>query len=299
MKLLILASLLLVACNQIYGLDETRVHDAFEQFLDKDQDGIADGKDNCVDDANANQADRDIDGIGDECDGCDACPPCAVAANHDEDGDHIADGCDSCPVDAGETIDSDGDGIGDLCEHGTALQHRVLFDGFETPSVEWLEEGARWEVANDVVTVKSGFDGTSDAFLLHRPTALVTGTEWYVEATIHMSAITPRAAGFFLRTKNGGDNNRLCHVGRLGPTSYTLSATDGFTTPFVGPADGIVRLRVAAIDTPTPAHRLICSIVGTLNAYTTAETGIGYPLHVVLYSGARDVSFDYVNIVSP
>ena len=34
---------------------------------DEDDDGIADADDNCVDDANADQADADGDGIGDAC----------------------------------------------------------------------------------------------------------------------------------------------------------------------------------------------------------------------------------------
>lgn len=71
---------------------------------DGDQDGVADGKDNCPKDKNADQVDTDGDGKGDVCD-------------DDDDGDSVADAEDNCPLDANaDQADSDGDGEGDVCD---------------------------------------------------------------------------------------------------------------------------------------------------------------------------------------
>ncbi|PKN80240.1 MAG: hypothetical protein CVU47_09430 [Chloroflexi bacterium HGW-Chloroflexi-9] len=72
--------------------------------MDTDADGAADIGDNCPLAANADQADRDGDGLGDVCDG-------------DRDGDGAANATDNCP-DAANAIqaDIDGDGIGDACD---------------------------------------------------------------------------------------------------------------------------------------------------------------------------------------
>ncbi len=78
-----------------------------QEIADKDNDGIADGIDNCIDIANAQQIDADQDGTGDLCD-------------IDDDNDRIADGEDNCPTTANpKQADTDGDGAGDLCDVNT------------------------------------------------------------------------------------------------------------------------------------------------------------------------------------
>ena len=71
---------------------------------DSDADGIEDSVDNCPLISNPDQADNDMDGIGDVCD-------------EDDDNDGVADADDNCPLTANEDqVDYDGDGLGDVCD---------------------------------------------------------------------------------------------------------------------------------------------------------------------------------------
>jgi cytochrome c peroxidase len=70
-----------------------------------DGDGHVDSRDNCPSVANADQADRDGDGVGDACNDAD-----------DADGDEWADALDNCSTIANaDQADRDGDGVGDEC----------------------------------------------------------------------------------------------------------------------------------------------------------------------------------------
>jgi len=60
--------------------------------IDTDSDGVEDSQDNCPNNANANQADLDNDGLGDACDSQD---------NRDSDGDGVQNYQDTCPTQAG------------------------------------------------------------------------------------------------------------------------------------------------------------------------------------------------------
>ena len=74
------------------------------ETVDSDEDGVPDAADNCPNDANPDQADTDMNGIGDACDPLDS------------DGDGVSDGSDNCPfVYNPDQADSNGDGIGDEC----------------------------------------------------------------------------------------------------------------------------------------------------------------------------------------
>ncbi len=105
---------------------------------DTDLDTVPDWRDNCPNDANTDQADTDLDGIGDACEpAIDNCPTdpnktepgicgCGVAETGDTDGDGAHDCNESCPTDPFKTgsggcgcgnvdIDTDGDGVVDGC----------------------------------------------------------------------------------------------------------------------------------------------------------------------------------------
>jgi len=86
-------------------INNNLIGDACDDGLDSDLDGVPDGVDNCPGMANADQLDIDGDGIGDTCD-------------LDKDGDGLDNPQDNCPlVSNPDQADADMDGVGDACFH--------------------------------------------------------------------------------------------------------------------------------------------------------------------------------------
>jgi len=96
--------------------------------------------DNCPANYNWDQADTDLDGLGDACDPdidddgfpneLDNCPYVVNVGQEDGDGDLVGDACDNCPTTYNpEQYDENGDGIGDACDGYVHIWVDTLPDG--------------------------------------------------------------------------------------------------------------------------------------------------------------------------
>jgi hypothetical protein len=92
--------LVVAACNQAFDIGATELQiDA--PVIDTDGDGVVDAFDNCPQTPNPEQADEELDTIGNL---CDVCPLVADRAQEDYDGDRVGDACDPHPTLAGDCL---------------------------------------------------------------------------------------------------------------------------------------------------------------------------------------------------
>lgn len=285
----------LVACNPVFGIEETRGPDT-------DNDGLSDRDDNCVLAPNADQRDTDGDSLGDACDPCDgpqtgrdrdgdgfddACDICPDGANHDEDGDGVSDGCDPCPgvPDAGE--DADGDGVGDACDaNPTAANTRRFFDGFGPQQPGW----ATWfeppwiDVGDDLQPTSSISDGTWNF------AGDVTGVGWWMEVDVVTPSLTSgEEFGLYVRERPDGSQIMFCYASSPGGSEWT--ANDYMSAPLTLGATTRFRIRYLG------NGEVECLING--QRYATDPADIEGTSFVPNLSARRGVArFRWVDVVS-
>jgi hypothetical protein len=269
-----LAVVYLTGCNQVFGLDET-----VATATDRDDDGLLDVIDNCVDVANPRQENQDDDALGDACD------PCLVGSNEDEDSDALLDGCDSCPhVANADQANVDGDDLGDACDHDNQIEHtRVRFDGFATLTLDWIFGFVEWETVDGSARI-TAMPPSDDMGMWNRRIE-VTGKSWLIE-----TAVTPGATGGFaglLLRERIGTTEYPCYVEYDGGwTLHTVGVTRALPSLLSEPIR--IRLRKGATT-------MTCEIVG-VDSVTFPEndtrTGVG------LYTSSPAALFHYVEAVS-
>lgn len=172
---------------------------------DADEDNVADSLDNCLDEANLNQADLDSDGRGDVCDvdidgdgfnnDLDNCPLTASATqvdtdsdgdgnacDDDDDGDGTEDMQDAFPLDANYQLDSDGDGLPDRYEAENGLNLNDSADATADLDGDGRNNLAEFQQGSDVgaddvapvLTIPS--DRVAQAIGILTPVAIGTAT---------------------------------------------------------------------------------------------------------------------------
>jgi hypothetical protein len=144
-----------------------------------------------IDSGNSN--DLDGDGVPNTSDNC---PTTANADQADEDGDRVGDVCDPCPTSVNNT-DTDHDGVGDDCDPhpGSAMDHLILFEGFNHGiPTGWVTLGA-WTAGSGELTVTAG----DNAIAALGDTIELTGHETIsshaVVTTIASDQADPRSVG--------------------------------------------------------------------------------------------------------
>jgi Thrombospondin type 3 repeat len=272
---------LATACNELYGLEETRVRPPTPADVDTDRDGIADDRDLCPGVADPAQDDLDGDGFGDA---CDHCPKVATTENHDEDGDSHGDACDLCPSDPDFQKDGDGDGVGDLCDNDFATQNRLLlFDPFFEVGDGWEQTGV-WSSFGDAVT---GAPGSR----LQWPAAVLDETRSYwLDVGVTFVSQLDRGDQFGLELVAGdGRVVASCLV-----TCDAACTLDLVPSESLGPVFAAVPVTILAMR--KNPFRLACVLDGTIATDEQAMTPPVLPPATVRLVGSPKVRFRYVSI---
>lgn len=265
----------LAGCNEIYGLDATRLGGEG----DVDGDGVLDGADNCVRIANPGQVDSDGDGKGDACgliclagdrtnkdldrdridDGCDPCPRApqqdAQGRVLDEDADGAYDACDNCPgTPNADQANGDNDALGDACDAGSGAQGRILFDPFWRLLPAWA--ATTWQVGDGIARATAG----GELRLLGVELAM-SGQTWIVEAGVNLpGAPTSGRFGFDFAAGNGKIE---CVIERrVNGFDLVVAGSTVLAVTALPVTSGFVRLR-AYIHVDSVSKYLHCEAAGT------------------------------------
>jgi hypothetical protein len=161
---------------------------------DYDSDGVVDGQDNCVYVVNPDQADRDMDGLGDICDD----EPDGPMGDYDDDGDGVVDGLDNCINDVNpDQLDSDEDGQGDACDETPTTETTVTTVPDSTTTVP--PGGSAPTAGPEVSVLPSTVGAAGGAGVLPRTGAgtglLVTGAAGVALCLVGLVAVRRGARG--------------------------------------------------------------------------------------------------------
>lgn len=262
---------LVLGCNQVYGLDATR--EKPPDPPDPDGDSVY-GDDNCPFVANSEQEDSDDDGVGNA---CDLCPDNFGPTNHDEDGDLRGDLCDRCPSTPDFDDDTvDNDGVPNACDAQIGIRsQQMIFDSFETfDEARWQPLGGAWHSLGDSIAMIEP-PQVDDQGL--RSDVELDGFFW----TVHVGIFAPRQ----YRDGDGVGIRMIDGTGKLvvrcgieckpGLCNQVVASPGGMGTSGLNAARPISLLQLSLQQHPTNAGELafICRLDGT----TMVQNATGVP----------------------
>jgi hypothetical protein len=141
--------------------------------IDRDEDTVLDGLDNCPAVSNPDQADTNTNGIGDACE----------QAGVDSDGDGVDDAADNCPGTPNPLQeDFDGDSQGDACDSDD--DNDGLADSVETDTGVFVSPG---DTGSDPLNADSDGDGLQDG------TEVALGLDPNTPDALPVPALSPAA----------------------------------------------------------------------------------------------------------
>jgi hypothetical protein len=132
--------------------------------INRDRDIVLDGLDNCPSVPNDDQADTDMNGVGDACQG--------AVVEPDTDGDGVPDVSDNCPGDWNDLQENnDGDAQGDVCDPDddndglldTVETDTMVYNGPSDTGTDPMVADSDGDGFDDGVEVAAGSDPTSAA----------------------------------------------------------------------------------------------------------------------------------------
>jgi hypothetical protein len=223
----------------------------------------------------------------------------AIAFGHDEDGDSIPDAVDTCPHDPTPTADSDGDGVGDVCDPNPAqgTEHWALFATMQAGDVPF-----------------SNVTGTTqDADALH-----VAAMNQDLPLTRVITTTTRIQLGFEIRGLFGTGQRQIAFGVERGAEPYyfielndngggadlgivSYDATNGYvqldTDPVTSMHAGRGFLRLDAVGGTSPTYTTVGGWLGEL--YTATAATPAYDGGIAIRTGYNglDVVIEYLAII--
>jgi hypothetical protein len=256
---------------------------------DPDMDGIVSGSDNCPFVSNADQADEDMDHVGDACD------PCPIdAGTVDSDNDGLPDGCDPHP-----TINSGSSKITDAIirfePFNSGLGGGAVSHGSALPSAggghAFIQAGGGHEGYLTYPVDPQG-RGITVYALVHYANVPPTGNDGggpITEVVAYDLSNNGRAVGYGCEVNTAGGNFDLSAF-QSGNQSYNQSAQITNLTAITQP------LRVSA-GTDSGTAPLTCRVASPV-AVVPSQGGNAPSFDAGIYAHGVNTTFDYVLIVA-